>query len=240
MEEWVRQGGAASETRILVVFVDDLDRCSPTVIARTLEAIKLYLAVPGLIFVVGCDQNIVSAGLEEAHGLHGQSGRNYLEKIVQVGYVVGPPTRQQGARLIRTYARESGTWDLIDKGLASVMLERSGGNPRRVKRLINGFILRHGLDGRQLAEDTDAARQLLRSLILQMLYPEFHDLLSRRPEPDPAAELLEYLVARDALRRRLPSHHQQWEAVRHFFEDHHLAPPDADDAASFTDALGRV
>ena len=45
----------------MVVFIDDLDRCLPDVTLEVLEALKLYLNIPQLIFVVGLDRTVVDA-----------------------------------------------------------------------------------------------------------------------------------------------------------------------------------
>ncbi|MEA3349445.1 MAG: P-loop NTPase fold protein, partial [Chloroflexota bacterium] len=42
----------------LVVFVDDLDRCLPEKAVEVLEAIKLFLDVPGCVFVLGLDDKV--------------------------------------------------------------------------------------------------------------------------------------------------------------------------------------
>src|SRR5215217_4464811 len=60
MNEWRSKGGSASAERMLVVFVDDLDRCSPANVFQIFEAIKLYLDAPGMVFVIGYHPAIVS------------------------------------------------------------------------------------------------------------------------------------------------------------------------------------
>jgi predicted KAP-like P-loop ATPase len=46
----------------LIVFVDDLDRCLPEKAVEVLEAIKLFLEVPGTVFVLGMDQEVIEKG----------------------------------------------------------------------------------------------------------------------------------------------------------------------------------
>ena len=65
--------------RLLCVFVDDLDRCSPEGVLEVFEAMKLYLDVPGVVFVVGYDQDIVSDLVLHKKGYSEQiKSRDYL------------------------------------------------------------------------------------------------------------------------------------------------------------------
>jgi len=50
---------ADTDIKSLVVLIDDLDRCLPDRIIETLEAIKLFVAVPKTAFVIGADPRIV-------------------------------------------------------------------------------------------------------------------------------------------------------------------------------------
>ena len=71
----------------VVVLVDDLDRCLPSAVLASLEAIKLFLSVPKMAFVLAADQDMVreaiAAGLGEQHR-SSIFARDYLDKIVQV------------------------------------------------------------------------------------------------------------------------------------------------------------
>ena len=53
LSDWVNAAGWGTPGRVLVVFVDDLDRCADNVIVQVCEAVKLYLDAPGLIFEIG-------------------------------------------------------------------------------------------------------------------------------------------------------------------------------------------
>lgn len=80
----------------VVVLVDDLDRCLPTAVLSTLEAVKLFLAVPKMAFVVAADQQMVREAIAAGLGETRRSAifaRDYLEKIVQVPITVPQPTR---------------------------------------------------------------------------------------------------------------------------------------------------
>jgi hypothetical protein len=88
----------ATERRPLVVFVDDLDRCSPSTVAQVIEAINLFLAgeFPNCVFVLAVEPAVVAAHVEVAYkdlvaslGSQPRGGRSslgwrFLEKIVQL------------------------------------------------------------------------------------------------------------------------------------------------------------
>ena len=57
LEKWVT--GTLGDNERIIVFIDDLDRCMPDIALQVLEALKLYLNIPKLIFVVGVDRNVI-------------------------------------------------------------------------------------------------------------------------------------------------------------------------------------
>jgi len=85
----------------LIVLIDDLDRCLPERLIETLEAIKLFVAVPKTAFVIGADPRIVRHAIstryvkrqfehtvETPDVRHEEAGlvQDYLEKLIQVPY----------------------------------------------------------------------------------------------------------------------------------------------------------
>ena len=96
-----------SDEGYLVVFVDDLDRCLPEKAVEVLEAIKLFLDVEGCIFILAIDQAVVERGIQLRYGELGEAteengddvidGSRYLEKIVQIPFVLPPSARAQWA-----------------------------------------------------------------------------------------------------------------------------------------------
>ncbi len=71
----------------LVVFIDELDRCSPDTILETLEAIRLFLYVGRTVFIIGADERHISYAVQtkfkEIEGTGIDIGKEYLEKIIQ-------------------------------------------------------------------------------------------------------------------------------------------------------------
>ncbi len=86
---------------VLVVLIDDLDRCLPERLIETLEAIKLFVSVPRTAFVIGADPRIVRHAISTRYVKrqleHSESPgdarkeeqgliQDYLEKLIQVPY----------------------------------------------------------------------------------------------------------------------------------------------------------
>jgi len=83
----------------LVIFIDDLDRCSPPKVSAVLEAINLFLAgdFPDCSFVFGMDSEMVAAALQTAHkdlwaalptDAKVPIGWRFMDKFVQLPFVI--------------------------------------------------------------------------------------------------------------------------------------------------------
>jgi len=92
------------ECRSLIIFVDDLDRCSPNKVASIVEGINSFLSSEQkeFIFIIGMDPQIVAAALEHAHRdvkVHLPSyeqvvplGWRFMDKFIQLAFTI--PSRQ--------------------------------------------------------------------------------------------------------------------------------------------------
>lgn len=71
----------------LVIFVDELDRCSPNTILDTLEAMRLFLFDGKVAFVIGADERHVSYAIKtkfkDIQGINMDIGKEYQEKLIQ-------------------------------------------------------------------------------------------------------------------------------------------------------------
>jgi hypothetical protein len=189
------EGGQGNNKRALVVFVDDIDRCSDETVVQMCEAIKLYLDMPGLIFVLACDLTILARGLESASRGSRSQAFNYLEKIIQVAYRVPIPDETQIARLIKQCSSVSHTDGLFnDDNIASkILAQGTKRNPRRIKRIINSFILEYVLDP-AWAEPQLGVENLMKSVLLYQIYPWFYDVfIGNSSSDDPAGDFLDYV-----------------------------------------------
>jgi hypothetical protein len=94
----------------LVVFIDDLDRCSPAKAVEVIEAINLFLDAKDCVFLIGMDATAVARSIETKYkdlkGVYSDDqagltlGERFLEKIIQIGFHIPPPHHNQINRFI--------------------------------------------------------------------------------------------------------------------------------------------
>jgi hypothetical protein len=229
MRSWLDKT-SGTRGRLLAVFIDDLDRCSPENVLKVFEAVKLYLDVPGFVFVLGYDRNVISDSILRQKS-YGPSVRavDYIEKIVQITYTLGAPTEDAAQRLVEGYLAQAGIAGLLAESERGLLAARNARNPRRIKRFVNNFVIEYQLDAewRELGSPL-----LIRALLLEMYYP---GLVSRAGRGrDPIGETLDYaravrVLKRDAWRAQGPREAGEPDAdagfLRGFFDSYNLALP---------------
>lgn len=225
--------------RLLVVFIDDLDRCTEDTVLAVCEAVKAYLDVPGLAFVIGCDRSALGpSGLLRDLG---PAGSAFMEKIFQTSYRLPVPAREDIRAYVRHCAERSGVGELLDDALVNLIADRSARNPRRIKRLINGFGLECSLNPVWAGFEPEA---VIRTLLLQYLYPEFYRILVQSDVAAHTAnaghEFLEYHTARRVLSRWVEAGPEAWRTTVSAVTGHRLAPPDQGRSDDWDAVLGRL
>jgi TPR repeat protein len=98
----------------IVLYIDDLDRCSPKTVADVLEAVHLLLALPLFVVIVGVDPRWLKTSLVERHstllGADNDSSvtpNDYLEKIFQLTYTLPQMTPAGCVDLLTAVARQT-------------------------------------------------------------------------------------------------------------------------------------
>jgi len=97
----------------IILYVDDLDRCPPRVVAQVLQAVHLLLTFPLFVVVVAVDArwvrrslrneypDLLDAADESVEGAHdGATANDYMEKIFQIPYWVRPMTAQASVEML--------------------------------------------------------------------------------------------------------------------------------------------
>jgi formylglycine-generating enzyme required for sulfatase activity len=173
-----------SRNGVLVLFIDDLDRCLPERAVEVLEAIKLFLDVPGCVFFMAVDRDVIeqvvrhqyTAHLNEEQEEHPPiSGQRYLEKIVQLPFNLPPLEEDQMADFIAQYEPR------LEQPCRDVMAVGLKPNPRVVKRTLNIFRLLLKLAQRRIEAGTMEPIHpalLAKMVVIQARYRDlYRDLL---------------------------------------------------------------
>nr|WP_282961471.1 P-loop NTPase fold protein [Pseudoalteromonas sp. M8] len=94
----------------LIVYVDNLDRCSPFNAISTLEAIRLFLFLPNTAFVIAADEDMIRLAVPEYHkGASQRHQTDYLDKLIQIPvHVPRPGTYEIRAYLMMLTALDHG------------------------------------------------------------------------------------------------------------------------------------
>jgi KAP family P-loop domain len=129
----------------IVVFIDDLDRCSPEHAVEVFESIKVFLDIKGFVFVLGLsrqalDKLIVSKFAKL--GVTDMTAEQYIRKIIQIEIQIPKWDESSLDKLIDRFFQkidgESHNKGEIQKLMKQAAVER---NPREAKRFMNKYIM---------------------------------------------------------------------------------------------------
>jgi hypothetical protein len=180
------------QTQRVVIFIDDLDRCSPDTAFRLLEGLKIYLNIDNCAFVIGMNQQAVVGAIAsklpasdkpQADRIRAEA---YLEKICS--YIWRLPVKADFNTYLQSLLNHQGSQTNHLPGVIATALLGANNqplnclppNPRRIKALANVLCRYwHGLDtARQTAIQSDIA--LARALLFVAYLYQFHSDLYQR------------------------------------------------------------
>ncbi|MFQ3535005.1 MAG: P-loop NTPase fold protein [Aggregatilineales bacterium] len=129
-----------------LILVDDLDRCLPETTISILESIKHHLSVPRCIFVLAINGRVVYQTIRRKYGSEAIDGREYLEKIVNYAFYVPEITLDRDAmsRFVEFQRRTlvgGGEHKSEFDDLSIALSECNFSNPRRIKRILNRYLI---------------------------------------------------------------------------------------------------
>lgn len=102
----------------IVLYIDDLDRCSNDLVVNVLEAVHLLLAFNLFVVVVGIDLRWIKGSLEDKHKcLIGEdiTSEQYIEKIFQIPFKIKSLDNENKQNLIKHLLEEDIKNNLINK-----------------------------------------------------------------------------------------------------------------------------
>jgi formylglycine-generating enzyme required for sulfatase activity len=179
----------------LLVFVDDLDRCLPEKAVEVLEAIKLFLDVPGTVFVLGMDREVIRHGIEAHYGAMLKTDGNeeipingdvYLQKLIQIPFNLPPLDIRGRDDFIKMLEASLPANFQLDEVTRQVFARGLYPNPRQVKRALNVFYLLKQVaaeqEARHLIPPMVLAWPLLaKTVLIQSQWPELYKLWRQYP-----------------------------------------------------------
>ncbi len=185
---WSQSG----EGRRVVIFVDDLDRIRPLLALELLEAIKNFIDIPGCIFVMALEYEVVQRGMLEKLGkdLQKTSGKAFFDKMIQLPFVV-PTTSYRLDDYIVDLLHKSGLpcvdKDSCDPESREFFLDITrftvGRNPRGIKRVVNYMNLLERIHSHNAGRETTKGEcKILFALVsMQIAWPELFQYFIRDP-----------------------------------------------------------
>jgi len=227
---WVSSGHG----RRLVIFIDDLDRIRPGLALELLEAVKNFIDVPGCVFVMTLDYEVVQRGMLEKLGrdLQRASGKAFFDKLIQLPFVV-PTTSYQLDEYIIDLLAKAGLPCVVDAdgsdGSRRFFLDITrftvGRNPREIKRVVNYMNLLERIHRNNAGRETTGAEcKILFALVsMQIAWPELFQFLIRDPSVGSVTSLqswdfLESLPDAHRLFERAPDKELVKNAISAYFD----------------------
>ena len=184
----------------IVVFVDDLDRVDPPEAVKILELLKNIFNIPGCIFVLAIDYDVVIEGLKDKFGKRSPENeyqfRAFFDKIIQLPFLM-PVQNYDIGNYVNDLLRKIGFQDenVIDVEFVNEVVDSTiGGNPRTIKRLINSLALIKIVNDEGDDDDDDEdeipsdeeliiERKLLFALVcLQIASADIYSLLNKQSD----------------------------------------------------------
>ena len=163
----------------LVVFIDDLDRCTPGNAAEIFEAIKVFLDIEGIVFILGLSHKIVSDVIEYKHKHFSEefSGKEYLKKIIQLPVNIPKWDSEEIKEYLRSLLDGYNYRDFRNIFETNLELITQGveSNPRQIKRFLNIFILSYELVRADKSIDKE---KLLAFQAVRERWEKLHDAIS--------------------------------------------------------------
>jgi hypothetical protein len=183
----------------IVIFIDELDRCSAEEVASTLETLKTFLEIDQCVFIVAADRAVLEEAISQkvrqetpynAQNPYYSVGSSYLDKIFQYQWQL-PPIRSGSLTRFAielVSKRTSGLWTQIDLDeVVSVLVPAHVQSPRRIKELLNAYAMAYRLAERRIASHflsinlRNRASELAKLVCLQMEFPVFANELPDEP-----------------------------------------------------------
>ena len=160
----------------VVIFIDDLDRCSPIKALEVLESIKLFLDIEGFVFVIGLSHKTVTQLISHAYQLTGVKGEDYIKKIIQIPIKIPSWSKESIIDLINNSIAPKLNSDYTrflhqNSGMVAKVVDN---NPRQLKRFINNVIIAFETFASNPGSPNIHFNEIFLAKILKSEWPDFY------------------------------------------------------------------
>lgn len=120
----------------MVVLIDDLDRCDPQFLPQLLLSLREVLDLPGFVFVLAFDDEIVADALTDSNRAW-KNGSIFLEKILDFRFHLPTITDRQKRRFVANAM--ASYCPFVPQESVKEVLDILPSNPRKLKSLIRSL-----------------------------------------------------------------------------------------------------
>ena len=171
-------GEYSDKEGVLVIFIDDLDRCPPQNIKKVLESINLFFDKEGCFFIFGTDISLISKAIDsEYKDLDGFSGIDYIKKMVQLQFDLPEIHEEDIKEFVET---ELEIEDEL-KTYFNIILGGLESNQREIKRFLNSLNLMRML-GEAITIPGYEEELLIKWSVLNFSSKKFVNAVNKNPE----------------------------------------------------------
>jgi len=179
----------------IIVFVDDLDKCSPKKALEILELIRVFHDIEGFVYIIGISHDMIIKLSNIANSKTSIDGEHFIKKLIQIPITLPKWSNQDIVNLVKDLIKNGMIHDkfkdLIEKNidLISVAIDN---NPREIKRFLNNFIVAHEIfSGKKNFEVKDLifsgkknfeAKELLIIQAIHLRWTKFYNILIKSDE----------------------------------------------------------
>ena len=173
-QRWCDLDGGEVPAKRLVIFIDDLDRCSQAQVVSLLESIKLYLQTRYCVFVLGMDASAARKAVEKSLvGSSKEHAQEYLEKLFQ--QIVPMPVPGDTEPFFKALLAGA----KVPATCSALLVDLIEPNPRKMKNFVNNLAAAYYAADVAPAAEVDA---FVLVSYLRLYHPDVHRLLTYDPE----------------------------------------------------------
>ncbi len=171
----IRESDPDKEYRV-VIFIDDLDRCSPSKALEVLESMKLFLDIEGFVFIMGLNYKTVTTLISHAYQTTGVQGEDYIKKIIQIPIKIPTWSHENMIDLIETkiVPNLNEEYTMFLRKNSAMIAKVVEYNPRQLKRFLNNVIIAFETFANKRDSPQITFNEIFLVKILRSEWPDFY------------------------------------------------------------------